>query len=388
MIFEQATHFSLTSVKPIDLASSSVETEIIITMYELIKNLTSTSVKMGEPIGAVIVQKMTSQTPSGVLMKRFSIPVIISLMLHVILLLVFVYLRQPVKPFGRRLILQLSSEHPDVYTSESSATQQQRPISPQSEMPVQKTPRVDPEAQFVKPELPEPSLTHHYETILIEREKKKQALMSLKMDESEQDSLFNRTIEALLRTQPESTIRSSPNDQIADLIQKRTEGSNPMMLSTDKLFGFPEGRQIESHPSQFNFMPSKVQVLSMAYLYEHREATQIDLYANIPVDEPITAEGMNQSLDQLVSKGLLTRQKVSPEQLFNFFGFPLEMSSKNRKNHIYKYTPSVDKQKIMAYLQSRLYLMREKLLTSPADSTSLKPRIKAIEENIRGLVKH
>ena len=175
-------------------------------------------------------------------------------------------------------------------------------------------------------------------------------------------------------------------DDIAELINKRNQGINPTVSPMELLSKLAQNKGKKENPTQFDFIPSESQISAMAYLYKNERGTQLDIYRNIETSRPITAEILNRNLDFLFKKGFLIRIKISPENIFSLFGIPIEMSAKNRKNPVYLYEPKVDKNKIIDFLQSRLYLLQEKLRSAPADSSLLKPRMQEIQRKIQFLL--
>jgi hypothetical protein len=130
----------------------------------------------------------------------------------------------------------------------------------------------------------------------------------------------------------------------------------------------------EKNPVQFDFMPSEVQVHAMASVYKKDKATQKDLYLDLDSSAPMTASLFNRELEFLVSKGFLTRKKISPENLFTFmtpFGaMPVEMSRKNRLNPVYEYKAQVDRTKLLSFLQSHETQLSDRLLQSSRRDTA------------------
>lgn len=177
-----------------------------------------------------------------------------------------------------------------------------------------------------------------------------------------------------------------PGDDIDDMIKTRNQGFQPGISMQNVLSKMVQNREEKVIPPRFDFMPTEVQIRAMAHVLKSTKATQIEIYKHMDVNQPITAEGMNRSLDVLVNKGFLKRKKVSPENIFTFFGIPIEMSSLNRKNEIYEYEPKLTRNKIMDFLQARLYLLKEKRHTEPADSLHLQSQIRNLQKKIQFLL--
>jgi hypothetical protein len=140
-------------------------------------------------------------------------------------------------------------------------------------------------------------------------------------------------------------------DMAGDAIAERNLGGGPRASQIPP--PQPKEKDIES---KFDFLPSTAQVSAMSVLFNKKKATQSELYAQIPPDLPITQEMLNREMDMLIEKGFVKRKQVSPQNILYVFGMPFEMSSKNRKNPVYLYKPNVGREKLMAFLYSRIYL--------------------------------
>jgi hypothetical protein len=145
-----------------------------------------------------------------------------------------------------------------------------------------------------------------------------------------------------------------------------------------------KGRTAESHkeeknPVQLDFLPDETHVQVMAALYKNGKATQKDLYLSLDPSIPMTAGLFDRQLDFLVEKGLVTRKKISPENLFGIatpFGvLGFEMSRKNKLNPVYEYKSQLDREKLLAYLQSNEFLLHEKLKRTAAGDTAAVHRL-------------
>lgn len=102
-----------------------------------------------------------------------------------------------------------------------------------------------------------------------------------------------------------------------------------------------------------NFEPSVLQLKILSHFIQSQRATQLDLYPILTDSLPILFEEFNQHLDELAEKGFLTKKKISPQLLFTFFYFPVEISQKNRKNPVYLYELNVEEAEIKSYLQTK-----------------------------------
>lgn len=181
-----------------------------------------------------------------------------------------------------------------------------------------------------------------------------------------------------------------PRDNIKDQIFRRNTGTTPLPLSSllALLVNSIQSITEKKITPQFDFIPNMAQIRAMTILYEKGKATQLDIYPLLDTSQPITAEGFDKHLETLVKKGFLTKKKISPELSFSLFGLPIEMSAKNRKNPLYQYEPKVEKTKIIDFLQAQLYLYQERHRAMPADSLSLIPKIKNLQQKIHILTQN
>jgi len=166
------------------------------------------------------------------------------------------------------------------------------------------------------------------------------------------------------------------HDAVDERMRSRAGGS--------EVFSPWKGRTAESHkeeknPVRLDFLPNETHVQVMAALYEKGKATQKDLYLALDPSIPMTAAILDGQLDFLVEKGLVTRKKISPENLLGIatpFGMiPIEMSRKNRLNPVYEYKIQVGREKLLAYLQSNEFLLHERLGKAAAKDTAMVQRL-------------
>ena len=112
----------------------------------------------------------------------------------------------------------------------------------------------------------------------------------------------------------------------------------------------------------------------------------MDIYPGLETEDPITAEHFDRSLERLYDKGILQREKVSPENLLVIAtpvaALPIETSATNRKNPVYNYSLNVEKAQILAYLDSRLLTLEESLKKTPADSLQIRRQIKRVRSRL------
>ncbi|MBN2030922.1 hypothetical protein JW824_11845 [bacterium] len=163
------------------------------------------------------------------------------------------------------------------------------------------------------------------------------------------------------------------------------DGGQPLLI-LEKIVSFLKQQMDKKYPPQFNFVPSETQLNIISILSSRENATQLEIYSLLSSKPPITNEILNKDLDLLTYKGFLTREKISPQQIFDFFGIPIEMSHKNQLNSVYRYNLNIKEQELISYLQSRLYLLEEKLQTDPPDSSVIISKINTLQQKIFSLI--
>jgi hypothetical protein len=203
------------------------------------------------------------------------------------------------------------------------------------------------------------------------------------------DSLVGSRVSEWFSSQDFSRISAFP-DAVGNQLHKRATGSDAFGPAPQVLNASPPKE--EKNKVQFDFLPTETHVQAMAALYKKGKATQKDLYLELDPSIPITAELFNRDLDLLVQKGFMTRKKISPENIFGIatpFGvIPIEMSRKNKLNPVYQYKCQVDRAKLLAFLQSNQFLLKEKMKkASPADSVLLRSLIGRCEKEMETLAK-
>ncbi|RKY80260.1 hypothetical protein DRQ07_05645 [candidate division KSB1 bacterium] len=177
----------------------------------------------------------------------------------------------------------------------------------------------------------------------------------------------------------------SPSDMFYREFQKRTGNENSSYLPVTGIISALAKKLKKTNTTpEFDFIPSKNQIIAIKVLNNMSSATQIDLYSQSGIQT--TAEHFDKELSFLVKKGFLKRKKISPQLILNFFGVPVEMSKQNIRNPVYQYSSRVSSLQLITFLQRQLFLQHEKLLKNRADSIKTQKKIKEIKEKILLLV--
>jgi hypothetical protein len=176
-------------------------------------------------------------------------------------------------------------------------------------------------------------------------------------------------------------------DEVTEMMKKRNDGIGVLPSVSDLISNAIQQEASKDIPPQFNFIPTKIQVHAIRVLKEHRKSTQIDIYALLDPALPVTAETLNKNLEILVDKGFLSRKKISPQHAFNFFGIPIEMSARNRKNPVYVYELKISEKTLVDFLQAQLTLAGDRLRTHPTDSVRIRSRMESLQQKIHILIR-
>ncbi len=162
-------------------------------------------------------------------------------------------------------------------------------------------------------------------------------------------------------------------DPTADAIYRHGTGGVSLRASQIPVTDRPD----KVYPVQLDFMPDPVHVMIMAHLFDQGTAHQNNIYASLPDSVKITAEILNQSLEFLYKKGILTRKKISAENKLIVLFFPIELSQKNRKNPLYLYEPAIKKTTLKIYLNS--------LRKEPQESENINTKLANVQKLVEML---
>jgi hypothetical protein len=116
------------------------------------------------------------------------------------------------------------------------------------------------------------------------------------------------------------------------------------------------------HPKspELDFVPSDVELDALCSVWQQDSITAQQIYTRLDTSYRVTIEDVNNALEHLTDKGLLTRRIVSPQNKFKFFFLPedrfgLELSPQNRRNRVYEYSSNLDQRVMLDFLNARAY---------------------------------
>ncbi len=124
-------------------------------------------------------------------------------------------------------------------------------------------------------------------------------------------------------------------------------------------------RKLSGRPKRITDLPipTPLQMDVLKVLWEKGRATGPEIYKSLPKETVITADMLWRELHRMASNGFLEEKIISPQNTMTIMtpvgGIPVEMSGKNRRNRVYAYTPKVDRETMLHYIDSRRYLISD-----------------------------
>lgn len=107
--------------------------------------------------------------------------------------------------------------------------------------------------------------------------------------------------------------------------------------------------------SPWTILPSETEVRVMKVLWQKGEVTSAGIYAALD-STMLNYKEVNTVLENMVVRGLVERQQVSPRNEFTILGaFTIEMSSLNAKNREYVYRPRTSRDLMLSYLDAAAF---------------------------------
>jgi len=197
-------------------------------------------------------------------------------------------------------------------------------------------------------------------------------------DDFRMDSLNASIMDSLCR------FKSAWGDPGEELMGRRNTGTDPLRFHLTDLIPKSSGKVIKEF--KLDFIPTESQIRALNHLFDRGATQDTDLYPVLVTGKYQSFEMYREEMDRMVNKGLISKEKVSPEQLFILFVIPIEMSAKNRKNPEYKYEPLFKKKTLIDFLQAKLYAAQKMKEDMKQDSVMLNLRIEEISKKLKILL--
>jgi len=202
----------------------------------------------------------------------------------------------------------------------------------------------------------------------------------LKTQEPDLFSLSNEDLQEL---------HQSGRDQWSRELMHRYIDIPPVLPLTGIFSGLRDAIKSLTRPkhTRLRAIPTETEIDILKILWSDGILTGSALYAQLDSTLPVTAEDVQAVLADMTDKGLLHRQRISPLHTFSLFGvaeIPVGPGPwRNEKNRIYLYWPTVTRDKLITYLESRRYLA----FASTRDFGDIHAPTKHIEERLHRLLR-
>ncbi|MBN1352178.1 BlaI/MecI/CopY family transcriptional regulator [candidate division KSB1 bacterium] len=153
--------------------------------------------------------------------------------------------------------------------------------------------------------------------------------------------------------------------------------SVPEILSRIQGMASSATHQKHSKPQKpkLTVLPTLAEVSVLKALWEKDKITQNMIYADLDTAVKLTAEDLNHVLDGMVEKGWVTRKKISPQNIMKVMtpvgAVDVEMSPLNRKNPVYEYSALAERNDVLRFLDSQLFLARAQMKNKTATDSTL-----------------
>ncbi|MBN2104514.1 hypothetical protein JW835_10790 [bacterium] len=106
-------------------------------------------------------------------------------------------------------------------------------------------------------------------------------------------------------------------------------------------------------------LPTHEEYEILKTLWLKEDVMDTTIYSCLDSSLNLTMSTLNQILNEMTKKNLVTRRLVSPRLEFNAFGVPVEMSRINLKNKVYYYHSSVDQTKLKSFINAAAYEVKQ-----------------------------
>ncbi|MDZ7331389.1 MAG: hypothetical protein ONB31_05385 [candidate division KSB1 bacterium] len=111
-------------------------------------------------------------------------------------------------------------------------------------------------------------------------------------------------------------------------------------------------------PFRHYFLPNRAEMAVLEVLWAKPDVQDTTIYSCLDTVLNITMMDLNQLLEGMARKGLVSRKIVSPRNEFNAFGVLIEMSPQNQRNRVYEYRALVDRELMRSFIDAHYYLFK------------------------------
>lgn len=120
----------------------------------------------------------------------------------------------------------------------------------------------------------------------------------------------------------------------------------------------PQDPQPKPLPFRNYFLPNRAEMAVLEVLWAKPDVQDTTIYSCLDTVLNLTMVDLNQLLEGMARKGLVSRKIVSPRNEFNAFGVLIEMSPQNRRNRVYEYRALVDRELMRSFIDAHYYLFK------------------------------
>jgi hypothetical protein len=106
-------------------------------------------------------------------------------------------------------------------------------------------------------------------------------------------------------------------------------------------------------------IPTRQEIDLLEILWAKENVMDTTIYSCLDTTMNITFMDLNQLLDGMAQKDLVSRRIVSPRNEFNLFGLLIEMSPTNVRNRIFEYRSNVDRELMRKFIDANAFLFSE-----------------------------
>ena len=102
-------------------------------------------------------------------------------------------------------------------------------------------------------------------------------------------------------------------------------------------------------------LPTREEYEILKTLWLKEDVMDTTIYSCLDTSLNLTMSVLNQILNDMSKKKMVTRRLVSPSLEFNAFGLPIEMSPANKKNKVFIYHSSVDQTRLKHFINASAF---------------------------------
>jgi hypothetical protein len=135
------------------------------------------------------------------------------------------------------------------------------------------------------------------------------------------------------------------------------------VVRTDAIKLFTK-EEITSLPIRDYFLPTREEFDVLQVLWSQGDVQDTKIYQTLDSTSILTMKDLNELLDVMQNKQLISRKKISPENIFSFIAFGIyvggfEQSPNNIKNQLFLNHSNVDEERMKRFISAFAYTFEE-----------------------------